>query len=281
MVIYYYSFTTPTRIWTPSKLTNYSETFNDPESYLKEKINIKELIKKLMRDSGHNVKVYMISDISTDYLEVRANKLKKNYKLFLRDMSILLHEDQAERANSVIVLLSVNDQKIRIWVGDAVKHKLPDRKCVSLINSVKSLLRHKQYETLFINILSKMYVRLTSDDWANFKDDLYEIASNIMAYIMIIVLVGVLFYILVGISSNNSKPKEEAMDIDEEEYCNICMRKYENKDEKFKIMLECYHCFHYGCFAKWKACNRELCPACTDKVTMETDANSIFEGEFN
>jgi uncharacterized membrane protein YgcG len=265
-----------TRIWTPEKLSySNSERIVDPEDYLiyESRQTILDRIRKIQKDTIYNVRVYIISEISDDYIEIRNNKKKKNVSLFLDELAnIVLKENRDEEPNSIFILFSVSDLKMRIRTGDNVKNKLNDRKCGLFLKSVKNTFGQKNYEKAILTILEKMNSRLISGFLANLQEDIYEVITSIIALIVVVSIVIGILTILVKMLSKEEITEDigntKKITFNESE-CFVCRKEIKKTklDEEFaaakvfKVTLYCDHSFHYNCITKWME-NNTKCPLC-------------------
>jgi uncharacterized membrane protein YgcG len=223
--IFLTSFLIITSKWTPMELAKRQSpttSIIDPDKYIADRkaTQIDLHLKDLQKTIGHEVKLYIISEMDSIY----------NIEAFTNDLTYYIFNKDAERdKNSIFILFSINDRKMRVRTGEIPRRTLTDSICVYYLDSLKENLRAGEYETAIADLLYKISKKFTDPDpWEGLKIFLHTYLGTIIFWCIIA---------LVLLFSNKSldKSAEEKLKRIKE----ICER---NKSKKHFIESSCIIC---------------------------------------
>lgn len=100
-----------------------------------QKSDIETSIKELYKSGLAQVSVLIIPSLEGENLEEYSIKVAETWKL-----------GSAEKDNGVLLLISMNDRKIRVEVGNGIEGELTDYQSSKIIDGMKSYMRSKQFD---------------------------------------------------------------------------------------------------------------------------------------
>ena len=169
---------------TPQELSNVYNDFhnhiiNDPYSYLKYKDELIRELKELNDKTDIKTRVYLI------------NKLPHTYDIekFLNDLSYhSLKGDKNKEINSIFVLFSIEDRKMRIRTGEKARKFISDSTGLSILESLKTNLKNKEYDEAIEELIDLIRYRLTTSNLKLSFYDLFDFMLRNWFFTLIIVL---------------------------------------------------------------------------------------------
>jgi uncharacterized membrane protein YgcG len=209
--------------WTPSALAKSTNShFNDPDKYIssKQSKEIETAISTLKEQIEHDIRVYMIKQMEDTYsIEEFTNDL--TYHVYNKN------EDLDD--DSIFIVFSIVDRKMRIRTGKYPREVLTDSLCVYYLDALKPLLKNEYYYDAVTELLGKIRERFNNP--SSFEQ-LYLFACKYSWWIF----VGGFFLLSILFSNDGiDKPAEEKLKRIKE----ICEK---NKSNKKFIETSCIIC---------------------------------------
>jgi uncharacterized membrane protein YgcG len=226
---------TTTCKWTPEALaekTTNTTLFIDPDNYITQaqtKI-IENNLKSLKEATNYDIRLYVIDEMGGMYYYIET---------FVNDLTYyVLNKDEEKDKNSLFILFSIKDRKMRIRTGEMARKILTDNICVYYLDSLKTLLKAEQYGDAIIDLIAKVHNRLINPSvWESFYVSFFETYFETICIYLIVIL---FFYIFSNKSLDKSaedklKRIKEICEKDKskkhfiESSCIICLEEFEKE----------------------------------------------------
>lgn len=110
-----------------------------------EKKTVESQIRSLHDKGLAQVSVLMINSLEGEVLESYSIKVAESWKLGTK-----------EKGNGVLILIALQDRKMRIEVGDRIEGELTDLESVRIIEEMKSYMRSKDYQGALIMAVGRI-----------------------------------------------------------------------------------------------------------------------------
>jgi uncharacterized membrane protein YgcG len=163
--------------WTPITLANPIKPLNDPDNYINEQQynELETIISKLSEDIKYDLKVYIINQIDSSF----------TIEHFMNDLTYYVYNQNSELDdNSIFIMFSILDRKMRIRTGKNPRSVLTDSLSVYYLDSLKPNLRDQKYFDAITDVLAKIHTKFTSPSWF---ESLYLFLSKKSQWILIFI----------------------------------------------------------------------------------------------
>lgn len=105
-----------------------------------------QIIKEVYITSGTQLQVLIINNLVNDTIETYSMRVAETYQL-----------GSEKKDNGILLLLAINDRKMRIEVGQGLEGKLTDSKSGRIIDQMKSYLRAGDYDGAILFAIDNIF----------------------------------------------------------------------------------------------------------------------------
>lgn len=251
----------------------------DPHNYLSSNTFFSNEIASFC--SKHKIHLYVIflsainyskdiKDIET-FTSITAESLSKHLNI--------------QEENTIYVIFSINQRKMRIRTGREVRRYLYDSQCLEIIEELKPYLRKQLYDKVasrLINLLSNHYNNPMYSPNRNQIEDITDYLKDYSLFVILLLLFFIMWPITFCCSARDNRKRKEKIktildkvkankeiEVDE---CIICLEKLNanQTDDNTTQTLECGHKYHKECIVNWLSKNA-FCPLCKDKFDKKNE----------
>ena len=145
----------------------------DPNHYLSSETSDK--LAEFNSTHDTQVGVYIIDTLDGKDIESQANEVSRAWKI-----------GHAETNKGVLIAIAINDRKLRLETSNEASVYLTDAKAKSIISSVKSQLRSKDYNSAVTSMLDSIGTEMSKDP--NEKTESNESFDESLAFVLIAVV---------------------------------------------------------------------------------------------
>lgn len=147
-----YSYYTEEYIFIPSR-RDYSNKIIDPNDFLKNYQQIMEKLNEIELKKSINIIVVFVQEIDKNYKQIKSNPIRE----FGSKFGELYFQDEKEmEAESMIIVFSVEDRKMRISVGHRLRNIYTDFYNGKLKESITTELKNHNFDKALLDLLDEI-----------------------------------------------------------------------------------------------------------------------------